>query len=417
MRHIVLVNPGIRPSCQHWHVSTSEVATLGLLQFDGLEQRLEVSGTEALMVASLNDFDEERGSVLERLREDLQEVALLVIVNQNVELPDVLEVLLNLRAHLLQVREQVVVVGVRNRQELAAARSHSLDRVQDVVCAQGNVLYTGASVEIDVLLNLRFSLTLGRFVDRHLDVLVEVGDHDGSQRRVLSVQHLVIDGPEAMEVEHLLVPAGRGLHLTIGLVADAVVNKLQLRLRNQLVNGLFLRMLAEAWQEQTLIVDTLHESVRRVTVGANRSHHDRAMLILEGLRLSDRSSATLDGLLVDARGIIDMEGNVLDAITVLRVMGIEFLVACGIERRSERELDLAIMDNMGGPLSVASLEASVGKILEAEACTVEGSGLLGITNPEGNVIEGMEHTNFGALSRLSVVNHLRLFFLFVNLKL
>ncbi len=39
------------------------------------------------------------------------------------------------------------------------------------------------------------------------------------------MQHLVIDRPEAVEVEHLLVPRSGSLHLSIGLVADAVVDE------------------------------------------------------------------------------------------------------------------------------------------------------------------------------------------------
>ena len=70
-------------------VCSSEVAALGLLQLDGLEKRLEVSSTEAIVVAPLNDLDEEGRPVLERLGENLQQIALLIMVDQDVQLLDV----------------------------------------------------------------------------------------------------------------------------------------------------------------------------------------------------------------------------------------------------------------------------------------------------------------------------------------
>ena len=67
-------------------VCSSEVAALGLLQLDGLEKRLEVSSTEAIVVAPLNDLDEEGRPVLNGLCENLQQIALLIMVAQKVQL-------------------------------------------------------------------------------------------------------------------------------------------------------------------------------------------------------------------------------------------------------------------------------------------------------------------------------------------
>ena len=60
-----------------------EVATRCLVGLDGLEQGLEVSGAEALMVSALDDFEEKGGSVLKRLSEDLQQIALVIVVDEN----------------------------------------------------------------------------------------------------------------------------------------------------------------------------------------------------------------------------------------------------------------------------------------------------------------------------------------------
>ena len=56
-------------------------------------------------------------------------------------------------------------------------------------------------------LDLGLPLARGRLVDGHLDGLLVVGDHDGAQRAVVRVDLLVVDGPEAVEHQTLLVPA------------------------------------------------------------------------------------------------------------------------------------------------------------------------------------------------------------------
>ena len=83
-------------------VKCSEVAALGLLELNGLEKRLEVSRTEALVVPPLDNLDEESGPVLERFGEDLKQIALLVVIDQQVQLFDMIQVLLNRGALLLQ---------------------------------------------------------------------------------------------------------------------------------------------------------------------------------------------------------------------------------------------------------------------------------------------------------------------------
>ena len=74
----------------------SEGATQGLLAFDGFEKRLEVALAEALGALALDDFEEHGRPVHHRLREDLQQVALVVPVDQDAEVAQRLEVLVNL---------------------------------------------------------------------------------------------------------------------------------------------------------------------------------------------------------------------------------------------------------------------------------------------------------------------------------
>ena len=102
-------------------------------------------------------------------------------------------------------------------------------------------------VVVDVLLNLRLPLAVSRLIDRHLDVLIVVRDHDGAKRGVISMDHLVIDRPETMELKGLLVVAHYRLHLQVRLVAHNVVDFVELNRRQSLIEDLFVVMGLVAW--------------------------------------------------------------------------------------------------------------------------------------------------------------------------
>ena len=135
------------------------------------------------------------------------------------------------------------------------------------------------------------------------------------------MDHLVIDRPESVEVKHLLVPAGNGLHLAIGLVTDDVIDVKKLGDRHQSVKRLSLGVVLEAGEEGTGVVHALDEGVDGVTVGLNTSSDDGTVLVGEGLGGFDGSGTALDSLVVDTCGVINMEGDILDTVTVLGVMG------------------------------------------------------------------------------------------------
>ena len=73
-------------------------------------------------------------------------------------------------------------------------------------------------------LYLGLSFSRSRFVDRHLDSLLIVGDHDGPQSGILCVHLGVVDGPEAVEHQVVLVPLGGVLHSQIRLVTHDMIN-------------------------------------------------------------------------------------------------------------------------------------------------------------------------------------------------
>src|SRR6476620_12009032 len=74
----------------------SEIAAEGLLAFDRLEERLEVPLAEPACAVALDHLEEERRPVLRGLREDLQQVPILVAVGQDPEPPQVAVVLVDL---------------------------------------------------------------------------------------------------------------------------------------------------------------------------------------------------------------------------------------------------------------------------------------------------------------------------------
>src|SRR5215212_8748521 len=106
----------------------SEVPPRGLLALDRLEQRLEVPLSEPAGAVALDDLEEDRRPVAERLREDLQEVALVVAVDEDPQAPQVVEVL----GDLADAVGDLVVVGVRRAQELHAPLGERTDHPDDV---------------------------------------------------------------------------------------------------------------------------------------------------------------------------------------------------------------------------------------------------------------------------------------------
>jgi hypothetical protein len=60
-----------------------QVARGVLLALDRLEQGLEVALAEAARAVALDDLEEDRRPVAERLGEDLQQVALVVVVDED----------------------------------------------------------------------------------------------------------------------------------------------------------------------------------------------------------------------------------------------------------------------------------------------------------------------------------------------
>lgn len=110
----------------------SEVSTNLLIGLNGLEECLEVTSTKSLMVSTLDNFKEESRSVLEGLREDLEQVAVVVEINKNLLTLQDIDVFLHLDVARGKLGTKVIVVSIRDLvKEQDATVLHAGDRLND----------------------------------------------------------------------------------------------------------------------------------------------------------------------------------------------------------------------------------------------------------------------------------------------
>src|SRR6478609_5223537 len=103
----------------------SEVAALVLLALDGLEERLEVALAETERTVPLDELEEDRRAVAERLGEDLQQVAVLVPVDEDLALLQLLDRHPDVADALAQLG--ILVVAVGGVEELHAVGTQRVD--------------------------------------------------------------------------------------------------------------------------------------------------------------------------------------------------------------------------------------------------------------------------------------------------
>src|SRR5919198_3577435 len=201
----------------------SEIPAQRLFSLYGFEQRLEVAVAEAARAVALDHLEEERRPVLRRLREDLEQVAVVVAVGEDAQPPQVRVGLVD----LADAVADVLVVGLRRLEEENASLLQRLDRPDDVVRREGDVLDAGAAIEVEVLLDLALAPALGRLVERELD-LPPAAEHDlRHEGRVLGGDVLVGEVDHLPEAHDALVEADPFVHAAELDVADDVVDRLE----------------------------------------------------------------------------------------------------------------------------------------------------------------------------------------------
>ena len=115
------------------HISALQISPRCLINFDTLEQSLEVPCPEALVVASLDDFNEDGWTILDRFGEYLQEVAVIIVVNQDLQFLQDCQVLFHLHLRLGQPFPQELIIAVRNVEELLSSSPQVGDSRDDVM--------------------------------------------------------------------------------------------------------------------------------------------------------------------------------------------------------------------------------------------------------------------------------------------
>src|SRR3954466_14862165 len=101
----------------------SEIAPERLLALDRLEKRLEVPLAEPTCAVTFDHLEEEGRPVLGGPREDLQQVAVLIPVDEDAQPTQVVPVL----ADLADARHRVLVVGLGGGEELDTETLQRLD--------------------------------------------------------------------------------------------------------------------------------------------------------------------------------------------------------------------------------------------------------------------------------------------------
>lgn len=179
-----------------------------------------------VVVVALDHFDEHRGTILHVFGEYLQQVAILVVVDQDLQLLQNLQVLFDLHLAAGESQPQKVVVRVRHGEKLDAARAEALYGRNNVVGVEGDVLDAGAAVVLDIFGDLGLPLARGRLVDRYFNRLLVICHHNRTQCRIIGMYLGIVDRPEAMKLQFLLVPLARYFHFIVWLIANNVINKI-----------------------------------------------------------------------------------------------------------------------------------------------------------------------------------------------
>ena len=228
----------------------------------------------------LDQLEEHRRPVLHRLGEHLQQVAVLVPVGE-----DLLGGQFGERhPGLAHPVAELLVVGVRGVEELDPRGLHGAHRGQDVVGGQRDVLYPGAAVELQVLVDLRLPLARRGLVDRELDLARAVRDHLAHQRRVLGGDVVADELLHVGEAHDAVVVADPLVHVAEFHVAHAVVDLGEEGLAGRCHQRVRRHV---AGQVRARIVGPLHQRVAGVPVGGDRGQHHLAVLVLGRVRGGD----------------------------------------------------------------------------------------------------------------------------------
>ncbi len=235
-------------------------------------------------------------------------------------------------------------------------------------------------VELDVLVDLALALALGGLVDRELDLALAVRHDLRHERRVLGLDLVVAEVEDVRHPEDALVELDPVVHLAELDVSDDVVDVREAEPPGNSVR----RRRYVPRLERPGVVAAVHERVNRVAVRRDRRGLDRAEVVLERLRLGDAARAALRRLPVRLRRVGDGERDVAHAVAVPRLVARDLVVL--VQRRREDEADVALLEHVGRAVADAGLRPRVRRARESHRVLVEVRGLLGVPDPELEVV-------------------------------
>merc|ERR1719341_1618426 len=168
---------------------------------------------------------------------------------------------------------------------------------------------------LTMMLTMMMTMTMTRAADRFFVVC----NNDASKRRVVRVHLFIINGPEAME-------------------------------ENVLVVGYLI-----AWQEESFVVLSFNKSMSCVPIGLHSRKSHLPSFVLLGPDLLHYFHPLLLALDHDALQVFDGKGDVFHSVPVRHQVGTHLLVdlRVGLISRFENEGDVSGPDNMASSTSVS----------------------------------------------------------------
>ena len=212
-----------------------------------------------------------------------------------------------------------------------------------------------------------------------------VRHHLAHQRRVLGLDLVVAEVDDVRHPEHALVELHPAVHLPELDVADDVVDGDQ---PGALAAVPVRRERDVAGEVRAVVLGSIDERVHDLAVGPDRRELDAAVLVLEPLRLCDPARSALHGLPVGVSSVRNLQGDVLRRVAVPGRKTAD--VAVGSDPAREHEADLALLEQVRRPIPDTRLGTCVRNPLEAERVLVPVGRLLGVADPQLEVIPPVE---------------------------
>ena len=143
-----------------------------------------------------------------------------------------------------------------------------------------------------------------------------------------------------------------------------------------------------ARQERPGVVGTGNERVHDLAVGRDRRDLDAAVLVLDPLRLADAARPALGRDAIRLARVGDGHRDVAHAVAVDAGEARDLVV--GGERAREDEAHLALAHHVRRAVADAGLRPCVSLAMEAEGVLVVVGALLGVPDPELDVVPALE---------------------------